>query len=188
MKKTVFRLFLLVCLISSLFFQLAFAYGRYHWHGGGWHRWYGPSSFGVYMAAPNPTIGVVVDTLPPGYAIVTSGGYPYYYYMNNYYRPYQDGYIVVAPPQQSAADQAVAPAQTPTVQAEDQTPVSQGNISPYVPVTTPKITEVTLNVPNVKGGFTPVKLKKFKNGYIGPQGEFYLGNPTVEQLKVLYGK
>jgi hypothetical protein len=44
-----------------------------------------------------------------------------------------------------------------------------------------------VNVPNSKNGFTPVKLVKQGNGYIGPQGEFYPGHPTVDQLKALYG-
>jgi hypothetical protein len=47
---------------------------------------------------------------------------------------------------------------------------------------------VTVNVPNTNGSFTPVTLIKQKDGYIGPQGEYYPGNPTVDQLKVLYGK
>jgi hypothetical protein len=45
----------------------------------------------------------------------------------------------------------------------------------------------TMNIPNSKGGFTPVRLAKHNNGYIGPQGEFYNGFPTVNQLEVLYG-
>ena len=26
------------------------------------------------------------------------------------------------------------------------------------------------------------------DGFVGPQGEYYPGHPTVEQLKILYGK
>ena len=33
-----------------------------------------------------------------------------------------------------------------------------------------------------------VTLKRSGNGFVGPQGEYYADNPTVEQLKVLYGK
>lgn len=47
---------------------------------------------------------------------------------------------------------------------------------------------ITVNVPNSNGSFTPVKLVKYKDGYVGPQGEYYPGNPTVDQLRVLYGK
>jgi hypothetical protein len=48
--------------------------------------------------------------------------------------------------------------------------------------------EYVVNIPNSDGSFTPIKLKKSDNGYIGPQGEFYQGHPSIEQLKVLYGK
>jgi hypothetical protein len=47
---------------------------------------------------------------------------------------------------------------------------------------------VTINVPNSNGSYTPVILVKRGNGYVGPQGEYYPGNPTVEQLRALYGK
>jgi hypothetical protein len=33
-----------------------------------------------------------------------------------------------------------------------------------------------------------VKLKKTDAGFIGPQGEFYPKHPTIEKLKILYGK
>lgn len=45
-----------------------------------------------------------------------------------------------------------------------------------------------VNIPNSDGTFTAVKLVKQDNGYVGPQGEYYNSHPTVEQLKVLYGK
>jgi hypothetical protein len=48
--------------------------------------------------------------------------------------------------------------------------------------------EFTVNVPNASGGYTAVKLVKGDKGYIGPQGEFYPSNPTIAELKVLYGK
>jgi len=47
---------------------------------------------------------------------------------------------------------------------------------------------VTIYVPNSNGSYTPITLVKHGNGYIGPQGEYYAGNPTVAQLKVLYGR
>jgi len=46
----------------------------------------------------------------------------------------------------------------------------------------------TINIPNDKGGYTAVTLKKSGNGYVGPQGEFYPNFPTVYQLKIIYGK
>ena len=47
--------------------------------------------------------------------------------------------------------------------------------------------EATVSIPNSNGTFTAVKLTKHGKGYLGPQGEFYIGHPTVAQLKALYG-
>ena len=47
---------------------------------------------------------------------------------------------------------------------------------------------VVVNIPNSKGGYIPVELEKTEEGYLGPQGELYTDNPTVEQLTALYGK
>jgi hypothetical protein len=46
---------------------------------------------------------------------------------------------------------------------------------------------VEINVPNARGGYTPVVLTRCEGGYVGPQGEYYSVNPTLEQLKALYG-
>ena len=46
---------------------------------------------------------------------------------------------------------------------------------------------VTINIPNSNGSYTSVVLVRQDGGYIGPQGEFYPGRPTVEQLRALYG-
>ena len=47
---------------------------------------------------------------------------------------------------------------------------------------------VVINVPNSDGTSTPVNLTKKGDGYIGPQGEYYQGTPTADQLTTLYGK
>lgn len=52
----------------------------------------------------------------------------------------------------------------------------------------PMPASVVINIPNSNGSYTPVTLWKSFDGYVGPQGEYYPGRPTVEQLKVLYGK
>lgn len=44
-----------------------------------------------------------------------------------------------------------------------------------------------VNVPNNKGGYTPVVIKKWGNGYLGPQGELYYPFPEASQLKAMYG-
>ncbi len=46
----------------------------------------------------------------------------------------------------------------------------------------------TVNIPNDKGAYTAVILKRAGNGFIGPQGEFYSKFPKVYQLKLMYGK
>ena len=58
--------------------------------------------------------------------------------------------------------------------------------SGYVVVPAPE--RVSINIPNFNGSYTTIVLVKQGGGYIGPQGEYYPGNPTVEQLQSLYGK
>ena len=65
------------------------------------------------------------------------------------------------------------------------------SVSPAIitPAATGDVTDsITINIPNDKGGYTAVTLKKSGNGYIGPQGEFYPEFPKVYKLKVIYGK
>lgn len=47
---------------------------------------------------------------------------------------------------------------------------------------------ITINVPKDKGGTVAVVLKRSGNGYVGPQGEFYAQVPSMDQLKLMYGK
>jgi hypothetical protein len=47
---------------------------------------------------------------------------------------------------------------------------------------------ITVNIPNNKGGYTAVVLKRSGNGFVGPQGEFYSEFPKVSQLQTMYGK
>lgn len=48
--------------------------------------------------------------------------------------------------------------------------------------------EFTVNIPNAHGGYTAVVIKRSRNGYIGPQGEFYPEFPKISQLEIIYGK
>jgi hypothetical protein len=48
------------------------------------------------------------------------------------------------------------------------------------------IDEFVVNIPKGNGEYTTVRLKKTKDGYIGPQGELYSEFPKVEQLKAMY--
>ncbi len=48
---------------------------------------------------------------------------------------------------------------------------------------------IVVNIPNKNGSFTPVTLQQSGNGmYIGPQGEVYPNEPTMEQLQIMYGR
>jgi len=135
---------------------------KYHYNNG---RFYRPWFFGFTVVVP--PIGAIVTVLPFGHRAIIAAGVPYYYYDDVYYRPCPSGYIVVpAPVVNSNVVYALSAIPSQTSSAET----------------------VTINVPNSNGSYTPVTLVKRNNGYIGPQGEYYGGHPTVEQLRALYGK
>lgn len=170
-----------ICLVMVLCSAEAFAYGggphggHYYYRGG---RWYRHGWLGLDVAVTALTIGALVDSLPPRHRTVVVSGAPYYYYDGIYYRPCPGGYVVVPTPVvgQPVIVQEAVPAAVMPVTAPPAQPVVQ---SPEI---------VTINIPSSTGGYTAVTLKKAGNGYIGPQGEYYSGHPTVEQLKALYGK
>ena len=191
MKKQIQKNKLLVVIVFLLAFSLSYSnafawggrdggHGHYyyrggHWYGGGWF-WGG---FATGLA-----LGTIVTTLPPYYGTVYVSGAPYYYYDSVYYRPCPSGYIIVPAPATTTAVEA--PAAAAVVAAPASIAVTAAPA-----VTQPKAVSgeaVVINIPNAKGGYTPVTLTKYKTGYIGPQGEYYEGHPTVEQLRVLYGK
>ncbi|MDD5747232.1 MAG: hypothetical protein PHO30_08225 [Candidatus Omnitrophica bacterium] len=164
-----------LCLMAALISSEAYAWGggrHSHYYKGDKlysHRWFW---FDAAVAAL--VIGALVENLPPRHTTVVYSGTPYYYAEGYYYRPYPDGgYIVVAPPPVTVVTPSPAVISYPPVEPQSQSAPDSGT--------------VTVNIPDTKGGYTPVKLKKTANGYIGPQGEYYEQNPTVEQLKVLYG-
>lgn len=45
----------------------------------------------------------------------------------------------------------------------------------------------TINVPNARGAYTAVVIRRSGEGFVGPQGEFYESFPLVSELKVIYG-
>ncbi len=135
---------------------------RLHYFAG---RFYRPVIGGFYLIPP--PIGATVSFLPDGYLTVMIGNNAYYYYGNIFYRPYRTGFIVVAPP---VSD---------TTTIDTLTYATKEAAGGMV---------FTVNVPNSRGSFNEVKLTQYGKGYLGPQGEYYTGHPTVEELKVLYGK
>ena len=87
------------------------------------------------------------------------GGIPYDHCDGRFYRSGPRGYVIV-----------------PAVPASA--------VAPTVALQT-----IVVNVPNKNGSYTPVKLQPASNGtYIGPEGEVYPNQPTMEQLKQMYGK
>ncbi len=52
----------------------------------------------------------------------------------------------------------------------------------------PEPEELTFDIPNKNGSVTKVKITRTKEGYVGPEGEYYLQKPTIEQLKAMYAK
>lgn len=104
------------------------------------------------------TAGTIIAALPPRREIVYVGKVPYYYDGAYYYRRCPGGYAVV------------------------KKPVTFAQPAPV------EFNTITINIPNSDSSFTPVMLTRYKNGYLGSQGEYYCGRPTIEQLKALYGK
>lgn len=171
-------------------FHRRYGWGNDHYYGWRFHgHWFWQALFA-------PPIGAYLADLPYGYTVVEVGGIPYYYYGNVYLRPYYNGYIVVDEPVATAeaAPAVVQPSTSdkPQSGASAQTPAkSDTSGKAAATAAKPESTDdevTTVNVPNSNGTFTAVKLTKHGKGYLGPQGEFYVGHPTVAQLKALYGE
>jgi hypothetical protein len=170
----------------------------YHYREDG--RWYRNGFLWFDTAVTFLAIGALVDRLPPKRATVVYAGVPYYYADGYYYRVYdQGGYVVVQPPivtqtivtQPVVAQPVVVTQQVPATTVAATTVMPTQNVQASAATTTAvqntaSADTVTLNIPNSKGGYTPVILTKAGTGYIGPQGEYYAENPTVAQLQTLY--
>lgn len=174
------KMAIILCLALVLCSPEAFAWGggrgggRDGGHGGSHYyrdgRWYRHGWFGFDIAVTALAIGALVDSLPPRHATVIVGGVPYYYYDDFYYRTYPGGYVVVPPPVVTQ----------PIVVAPEQVQFQQIQQAQTAGT-------VTINIPNARGGYTAITLRRSGNGFIGPQGEYYSEHPTVAELKTLYG-
>ena len=120
-------------------------------------RWYQHGWFGFDFLVSALVVGAIIDALPPQHTTVVVQGTPYYYGDSRYYRQEPNGGYVVVSPP----------------------------VLPTLPVQTQDT--VTINIPNSRGGYTPVVLRRAGYGYLGPQGEYYADSPTVDQLRALYG-
>jgi len=146
--------------------EIVVGHERYRYHDG---RFFMPVLFGLFeVLVDNPPVGAVVTVLPIGHRTVLIGGTTYYYYDNIYYTACPSGYVVVPAPSLGNPNTLIV----------------------YTAAQPQKISgeAITINIPNSNGSYTPVTLVKQKDGYIGPQGEYYPGHPNIDQLKVLYGK
>ena len=128
---------------------------------------------------------------PRGYVTIAIGGLRYHCHRGVLYRKGVSGYVVVAAP--VGAVIPILPIGYRTIVIGRGTYYYYGGVyyrrypSGYVVVPAP-VTTVVINIPNSNGSYTPVVLQKSGDGYVGPQGEYYPGHPTVGQLKVLYAK
>jgi hypothetical protein len=162
-----FRVVLVILLMLTLFCPAAFARGESRGREGGFNRghshyyrdgrWYERGWFGFGFVVSALAIGAFIDSLPPRHTTVVVEGTPYYYDDKYYYRQLPEGGYVVVP----------APV---IVQSQPQT-----------------LGTSTVNIPNSRGGYTSVTLRRSGSGFIGPQGEYYPNFPSVEQLKMMYG-
>lgn len=176
MRNTLKVLFIFLFL-SLLIMRPTPSYAYWHDHGyvgvhiGVWPGYYyGGPYYYPYYADPyyaQPTYVVASST---SYQPVLVNGVTYYVNNGVYYIYTQYGYQAVATPVGATAPMV----QAATVAAS--------------PASTDTGDSMTVNIPNDKGGYTSVLLKKSGNGFIGPQGEFYSEFPKVSQLQVMYGK
>ena len=160
-------------------------YGHGGYHGWGFYRPYWGLGFSGYI----PSVGAVVAYMPEGYSTFFINGIRYYYCDGYYFRSCPSGYVIVPEPVATTAVAAepAAKSQDATPQAQElSATTTQSEKAPASKTTSADV--VTINIPNSNGGYTAVKLVKFKDGYKGPQGEYYAGHPTIDELKVLYGK
>jgi hypothetical protein len=144
--------------------EVGFGGHKYFYNAGLFYRNYERQ----YVVVPPPA-GVVVYQIPEGWHTVVIDGATYYVYNGVYYTRIPTGYQVVQPP----APVIVEPA-TVAVNIVEEKPQPQQ--------------EFTVNIPNPKGGYVSVVIKRSGTGFVGPQGEFYAEFPKVSQLQVMYVK
>ncbi len=114
---------------------------------------------GARFTVVKPPRGALIKTLPWGYQKVVINGITYYTNDGIYYQAVPRGYMVVDEPQ-------TVYTYTVPMQAEGDTFI--------------------LNIPNYRGGYTPVVIRRSGSGFVGPQGEYYAGFPSMEQLRIMY--
>lgn len=144
------------------FVEIGFGKHKYYYHSGLFYL----QNQSQYVVVPPPT-GVVVYQIPSGWNTVVIDGVTYYVYNGVYYSRVPQGYKVVQPPEQVVVEPA-------TVAVDDGPGQAQQ--------------EFTINIPNNKGGYVAVVIKRSGTGFVGPQGEYYPEFPQVAQLQLMYAK
>lgn len=156
-----------------------------------WEGMYYRRNVNRYVVVP-PPVGVVVPVIPQGCQPVVIEGVQYYNVNEATYMPTSSGYQVVPEPKvivikdselkKSAKEAYEAELMEEKAQAAANARAAQGAAT--------TLTEVcfTVNVPNPRGNYTAVTLKRSGAGFIGPQGEYYTEFPSVEQLRAMYAK
>lgn len=142
--------------------------------------------------------------LPRAHQTVLVCGLPYYYDSGFFYRRGSSGYVLVTAP--VGAVVPILPVSSQTVMINGRMYYTYDNVyyveqpTGYVVVTQPTVTTITVpaatqatdsyvvNVPNTNGSYMPVVIKKDKEGFVGPHGEFYEEQPTIDQLKAMYAQ
>ena len=142
-----------------------------------------------YIVVPAP-VGAVVSVIPQGVEPVIVDGTAYYNINGVTYTYTSNGYRVVQQPKTVIIKNYTNVQADPAVnQPASAVNVPVQNVPAAVPASSKDPNGLfTVNIPNVKEGYTPVTLKRSGSGFVGPQGEYYSEFPKVEQLKVMYAK
>ncbi len=115
---------------------------------------------GYVVVVPPP--GAVIRDIPPYYQPIIINGVPYYTSDGIYYQYTPRGYVVVPQPGVTVVQPAhvIAPAvQTQNIVKSQSTVETQGTEESF-----------TVNIPNSKGGYTAVVLKRSEDDFVGPPG------------------
>ena len=145
--------------------------------GWGYGWWYGDMFYGPVADVPLPA-ATAVATVPEACQQFNVDGLP----------ASTSGAITYVPTDTASMPSSPPP---PAPMAPEQPPVA-GNTLTNAPVP-PAIASIqaednfTFSIPNIRGGYTVINLRKYGNGYLGPQGEYYSEFPKIELLKAMYG-
>ncbi len=170
-------------------FSVVVGGARYYYYDGLYYRRFD----GDYVIV-EPPMGAIVTTVPSAFQPVIVNGVTYYANNGTYYVYTPNGYQVVPPPVTVVQPAPVVVNQPAAeVPAQPAAPAAASQPVPAIPpqaapAAVGKDEPFVVNIPNEKGGYTAVTVKKSGKGFVGPQGEFYSEFPKVSQLKAMYGK